>query len=189
MIEYALTYGYNRPNLISSLPSQLAASILIPETIVNSNDPNSLDQSLILKENSIWSNLQAKCPPLSDCGVIVSLPVWNLTGYQTPPKCSLPPPNNNSFETLFPLSGENSTAVGVGPDDSVQTQNYDGLSCPGTPGPDLGTAMVCYLPNSFNKSDPNIPNCPTVPTFNSSDPIASIVGTLSYERSNSSTGN
>jgi hypothetical protein len=53
----------NSGNLLGSFPSQIATSIL---TLLGPP----LDES-------IWHLYPAECPPLSNCGVIVSFPVWN----------------------------------------------------------------------------------------------------------------
>ena len=147
----------------AAVPSAVAASIF-------TGDPIGTFES----SPSVWdNNLQAECPPNANCGVIVSFPLWSLSGGQTRLTNSLPPQNETSyFEIVYALSGIDS-----------------GRSCPGSPALENGTAMVCYLPDSMNKTDPQIPNCPTVPKLWLDNIFGSVVTTLSYGRNNSDTGN
>jgi hypothetical protein len=149
---------FRRSAIIKSLPSSIAWSIGAKGKVYD-GQLLSLDQSV-----NLWPSGNLTCPPKSNCGVVITIPMWNISGSQTLLlNCTIPPAiQTSNYQKVYGLAYLDTTGPPYG--------TLDGSACPGRSSPQYPGSYVCYLPSTPEKLNTSIPNCPTGPYYNASNP-------------------
>ena len=147
-----------RSQMIDSLPSYISWNLGAHGKVYN-GQIMSLDQPV-----NMWPSGNVVCPANSNCGVMVTIPLWNISGFQTiESSCEIPSTNTSYYQKMYGLSYLDTTGPPYG--------NLDGHACPGHSSSQFPEASVCFLPGSLKRSNTSMLDCPSGPSYNASNPF------------------
>ena len=144
----------------------------------------SVGPPFIFNTDNQWPNgISLTCPHNSDCGVVVTVPLWNIIGNQTSTSAINstevdPTRTNNTTTWIQPTTFRNTTttfqkvyALAGKLETYFDGTEYQVGRCPNHSGAQTSSAYVCYLPDSQGKANSSIPTCPAGPVYNPANPF------------------